>query len=352
MSLRFITTLIKKDLMLFSRNQFYFVMTIVGLVMYIALYFVMPKTLDENIKLGIYAPGINNIDSILGSIQGVDAKSYQSLDELKNAVRDNIYPVGIALPDDLFSKLDSGEQPVVTVYYSASAPQEMKGSVEALINQTAYFITGKNTPLTLHNEVLGQDMLGAQIPWRDRLVPMMAVLILGTEILSLASLISTEVEQDTVRALLVTPLKLRHLLTAKALLGIGLAFVQVLLFMAVIGGLSQEPGTMILGLLIGSILVTGLGFLIASLAHDSMGVTSWGMIIFIIFFIPAIGGMVPGILSGWAKVLPSYYLVDFVSRLSNYGATFNQLSGNLLIMLGWSAVFGVIGTLALRRRYR
>jgi ABC-2 type transport system permease protein len=216
----------------------------------------------------------------------------------------------------------------------------------------AYFITGTDIPLTLRTEILGQDMLGVQIPWRNRLVPMMAVLILGTEILSLASLISTEIEQDTVRALLVTPLKLRHLLTAKALLGIALAFIQVLLFMIVIGGLSQEPATMILGLFLGSIMVTGLGFLIASMARDSMGVTSWGMIIFIAFFIPAIGGMVPGLLSDWAKFIPSYHLIDFVSRLSNYGATFKDVTGNLFIMLGWSAVFGAAGTLALRRRYR
>jgi ABC-2 type transport system permease protein len=168
----------------------------------------------------------------------------------------------------------------------------------------------------------------------------------------LASLISTEVEQNTVRALLVTPLKLRHLFTAKAVLGIGLAFIQVMLFMIVVGGLSQEPLTMILVLFIGSILITGLGFLVAAIARDTMGITSWGMITVIIFFIPALGGMIPGLLSGWARVLPSYHLVDAVSRLSNYSAGFNDISGHLLIMLGWSTIFGVSGILALGRRYR
>lgn len=352
MSTRLILTLIKKDLVLFTRNQFYFVMTIAGLVLYIVLYFVMPQMVGENLKLGVYAPGIQNIDSSLGSIQGIDAKSFNSLEELQDAVRKNEYPVAIAFPGDFLTLLTAGEQPLITVYYFATTPPEMKGAINALIDQMAYIITGKSAPLTLNYEILGTDMLGAQIPWRNRLVPMMAVLILGTEILSLASLISTEVEQDTVRALLVTPLKLRHLLTAKAVLGIVLAFVQVLLFMTVIGGLSQEPATMIMGLFIGSVLVTGLGFVIASLARDMMGVTSWGMTLFIVFVIPAIGGIIPGILASWAKVLPSYYLVDFVSRLSNYGATFKDVNGNLLIMLGWSVVFGIIGTFTLSRRYR
>jgi ABC-type multidrug transport system permease subunit len=264
----------------------------------------------------------------------------------------NEYPVGIALPEDLLTKLAKGEKPTITVYFSSSAPLEMKGAITALVNQLAYLATGQESPLEMQTEILGPDLLGAQIPWRDRLIPMMAIMILGTEILSLAALISTEVEQNTVRALLVTPLKLHHLFTAKAILGIGLAFIQVLLFMIVVGGLSQEPLTMILVLFIGSVLVTGLGFLVAAMARDMMGITSWGMITVIIFFIPALGGMIPGMLSDWAKVLPSYHLVDAVSRLSNYGASFSDISSHFLIMLGWSAAFAISGILALGRRYR
>jgi hypothetical protein len=264
----------------------------------------------------------------------------------------NEYPAAIVLPEDLLSKLAKGEKPVVIVYFAASAPEEMKGAITALVNQLAYLATGQESPLAMQTEILGPDLLGAQIPWRDRLIPMLAILILGVEILSLASLISTEVEQNTVRALLVTPLKLRHLFTAKAILGIGLAFIQVLLFMAIVGGLSHEPLTMILTLFLGSILVTGLGFLVASLSRDMMGVTTWGMIVTIIFFIPALGGMIPGMLSGWAKVLPSYHLTDAISRLSNYGASFSDISGHFLIMLGWSTAFTVMGVMTLGRRYR
>jgi hypothetical protein len=345
-------TLIKKDLKLFTRNQFYFIMTIFGLIMYIIMYFIMPRTMDETLKLGIYAPGMLAIENSLASNEGIEAKSFSTLEELREAVFKNEYPVAIALPEDLLSKLAKGEKPIITVYFSSSAPLEMKGAITALVNQLAYLVTGQASPLEMQTEILGPDLLGAQIPWRDRLIPMMAIMILGTEILSLAALISTEVEQNTVSALLVTPLKLHHLFTAKAILGIGLAFIQVLLFIVVVGGLSHEILTMILVLFIGSILVTGSGFLVASLARDMMGVTSWGMLLVIIFFIPALGGMMPGILSGWAKVLPSYHLVDAISRLSNYGASFSDISNHVLIMLGWSALFTVSGVLTLRRRYR
>lgn len=352
MNSRLIMTLIKKDLTLFTRNQFYFIMTIVGLVMYIVIYFVMPTTMDETLKLGIYAPGMPSFENSITSDRGIKAQSFTTLEELQEAVVRNEYPAAIALPEDLLTRLASGEKPIITVYFSSSAPEEIKGAITALVNQLAYLATGQEIPLEIQSVILGPDLLGAQIPWRDRLIPMMAIMILGTEILSLAALISTEVEQNTVRALLVTPLKLHHLFTAKAILGIGLAFIQVLLFMMVVRGMSQEPLTMILVLFLGSILVTGVGFLIASLARDMMGVTAWGMTTIIVFFIPALGGMIPGMLSGWVKVLPSYHLVDAVSRLSNYGATFNDISSHLIIMLGWSIAFGVIGIMTLGRRYR
>jgi ABC-2 type transport system permease protein len=349
-----ITTLLKKDLTLFTRDRFYFLITVLGLVMYLVIYLIMPKTMNENIKLGLYAPGISEatmLDNTLAADKGIDLKVFSSITELRDAVSRNDYAAAIALPDDFLSGLRNGKGPEVTVYFAAAAPEELRAAVTAMINELASQTSGQTVLLELNTEILGNDLSGKPIPWRDRLIPVMVIFILGTEILSLASLISTELEQKTIRALLVTPLKLNQLLTAKAIVGIGMAFIQVFLFAAIVGGLKNQPISMLLVLFAGSIMVTGLGFLVASTARDMMGVSAWGMIAMIIFIIPAIGGIIPGLLSGWAKILPSYHLTDAISQLVNYGTTFRNISGNILIMLGWSAVFSVIGVLALKRRY-
>lgn len=352
MSARMIKTLIKKDLTLFSRDRFFFILTIVGLLTYIALYFAMPKTMNETLAIGLYAPGAPSVHEALSSSSGIEVEAFGTLEELQSAVRRNEYPAAVALPENFLADLAAGEKPTVTMYFASGAPEEIQGTIAALIKRLAYMVTGQEMLLEIQSEVVGPDMAGAQIPWRDRLIPTLTMLILVMEILSLASLISTEVQQNTIQALLVTPLKLRHLFTAKAILGISLAFIQVLLFLVIVGGLSREPLTMILAVFIGSIMVTGLGFLVASLARDMMGVTAWGMIITIILFIPSFGVMLPGMLSGWTKVIPSYYLTDAISRLANYGAGFGDISGHFLIMLGWSGAFAVIGITALWRRCR
>jgi ABC-type multidrug transport system permease subunit len=220
-----------------------------------------------------------------------------------------------------------------------------------MVNEMVSTAANQEILIEIQTQVLGQDMIGNQIPWRNRLIPALLIFILGTEVMSLASLIATELEQRTIRALLVTPLKLNQLLTEKALLGISMAFIQVALFSLIVGAFTHQTLIMILVLLVGCILVTGLGFLVASLARDLMGVTAWGMIAMIIFVIPAIGGIIPGLLADWAKIIPSYHLTDAITQLVNYKAGFDAISGNILIMLGWSLVFIIIGVLTLRRRY-
>ncbi len=349
-----LATLLKKDLILFTRDRFYFLITILGIVMYVVMYFIMPQTLDETLKLGIFAPGIpeiENIDESLALEEGIDLQIYQSEEELREAVNNNERSSGIVLPEHFMDTLANGEKPTVTLFFSASAPEELKIAVTTMVNEMASMAVNQEIILEMQTEVLGQDLMGNQIPWRKRLIPALIIFILGTEVMSLASLIATELEQKTIRALLVTPLNLNQLLSEKALLGISMAFIQVLLFSVIVGAFAHQALITALVLIVGCILVTGMGFLVASMAHDLMGVTAWGMVAMIIFVIPAIGGIIPGLLADWAKIIPSYHLTEAITQLVNYKAGFDAISENVLIMLGWSILFAVIGILTLRRRY-
>ena len=349
-----IITLLKKDLLLFRRDRFYFLITVIGLVMYIVVYLVMPRSIDETLKLGVYAPGfpeIAAVDTALAREEGIDLKVFDTVENLRDSVAKNDYSTGLALPENFMVDLAAGKKPTVMLYFTAAIPDEVREAIKAMAYELGSQAAGQGLLLDLREEVLGRDFSGNQIPWRDRLIPIMVIMILGTEMLSLSSLISTELEQRTIRALLVTPLSLGNILSAKAILGTSMAFIQVILFTAIAGGLSQQPLAMVLVLIIGSIMITGIGFLVASLARDMMGVTAWGMIVLIIFVIPALGAMIPGMLSGWARMIPSYHLTDAVVQLVNYGADFGVVSSHILIMLGWTAAFAVTGAIALRRQY-
>ncbi len=142
------------------------------------------------------------------------------------------------------------------------------------------------------------------------------------------------------------------LFTAKGITGISLAFSQAALFMAIVGGMSDQPLIILLALLLGAALVTGIGFLMASLAKDVMSVMIWGIVAFIILVIPSFGVMFPGTITGWVKVIPSYYLVDTVHQAANFGANWGDVWLNLMVLLGFVLVIVWAGVMVLRRRFR
>ncbi len=351
MSLRIIGALVAKDLSLFFRNRFFTLITVLGLVAYMFIYFIMPKTVNENLEIGLYTPvALPAFEQMQG--EGLEIEQVESEELLKEGVTEGQYIAGIALPADIMEGFISGQKPIISVYFASDVPEEIKDAVGVLIRELAYQQTGQVLTIEITEEIIGPDMLGIQIPPRDRMRPLFAILLIMTETFGLANLISEEIERRTINALLVTPVSVKDLFFAKGITGVSLAFVQAALFMAIIGGLSQQPLIILTALLLGAGLVTGIGFIIGALGKDMMSVMAWGMVALIPLFIPSFGIMFPGIATGWVKVIPSYYLVDTVHRVANFGAGWGDVWLNLLILLGFDLVLVWIGIIALGRRAR
>ena len=351
MNLRIIGALVAKDLSLFFRNRFFAIITVIGLVFYIVIYFVMPKSVNENLEIGLYAPVVPPVlEQMQG--EGLEIERVESEDLLKEGVTEGRYVAGITLPADIMEGFVSAQKPVISVYFASDVPEEIKTTVEVLIRELAYQQAGQSLAIEVSEEILGPDLAGMQIPPRDRMRPLFAILLIMMETFGMANLISEEVERHTINALLVTPVSVKGLTIAKGITGVSLAFVQAVLLMAIIGGMSQEPLIILTALLLGAVMVTGASFIIAALSKGFMSVLAWGMVILIILFIPAFGIMFPGAVTGWVKIIPSYYLVDTVHRASNFGAGWGDVWYNLGVLLGSGLALGLIGTLALRRRFR
>ena len=344
-----VRALVAKDFSLFFRNRFFTVITVLGVVFYIAIYFVMPGAVDENLQIGLYSPvTFPVLEQMEG--EGLEVISVESQEALEEGVIEGEYVAGIALPADILTDFISGEKPKITVYFSSDVPDETKEAVVVLIRELAYQQAGQPLAVDISEEILGPDMLGIQIPPRDRMRSLFAVLLIITESMGLANLITEEVERRTLNALLITPVSVKELFTAKAIIGISLAFVQAVVFMTIVGGMNQQPLIMLVALLLGSVLVTGLGFIVAALARDMMSVMAWSMVGLFPMMIPSFGVMFPGLVTGWVKVIPTYYLVETVHRVVNFNAGWGDIWLNLLILLGFDLAFVLIGVIALRRK--
>ena len=349
-----IITLIKKDLTLFMRNRFFAFITVLGLVAYAIVYFVMPSELDESFEIALYAPNMpQELQDVFGE-RGIDLNQTESEVALREAVADNEFGAGVVLSDEVMAQLATGQETTLTVYFSSETPEDINDALETLLSMTfndiSYRLSGQPLNIVVEEEILGHDLLGQPIAIRDRMLPLFAVFLLMTETLALSSLIAEEREGRTLQALLITPLNMRGLFVSKGIMGVIMAFGQAVLLMVVTGGLAQQPLLMLVALLLGSIMVTGLAFLIAAAAKDLLSVLAWGILALLLLTIPAFTVLFPGAVTDWIKLVPSFYLIDTVHQVVNFGASWDGVGFNLIVLLVTSAVFFALGTTVLGRK--
>jgi ABC-2 type transport system permease protein len=147
-------------------------------------------------------------------------------------------------------------------------------------------------------------------------------------------------------------MRIVDLFVGKGISGVGLAFAQAAVLMVLTGGLAHQSLLMLVALLLGALLVTGIGFLIAAAGRDMMSVMAWGVLAVLLLTVPSLSVMFPGTGSHWLRLIPTYYLVDTVNRVANYGAVWGDVWANLAILLALGLAFVWLGIVALRRKLR
>ena len=349
MNPRLVGTLVQKDLAVFFRNRLFAMITILGIIAYLVIYSVMPGTIDYTLEIGLYSPvsipAFEELDQ-----EGLEFVTAPTEEQLRQAVIDGRFIAGISLPADVMARLLAGERPGITVFFAADVTPEMRDAVAMVIQELGHIVTGQTLDIEVSEEVLGLDLGGMPLPPRDRLRPLLAVMLIMVETMGLATLISSELERRTINALLVTPATVADVFIAKGIAGISLAFGQAALFMAIVGGLDKQPLVVLTTLFLGALLVIAAGFLIGAVAKDMLSVLAWSIPVIIILLIPFIAVAFPGSVAGWVEALPSYYLVDTIHRASNFGAGWSDVWQNLIILLGFVVVLAWVGVVVLRRR--
>lgn len=350
MNWKSIRALVAKDLALFFRNRFFAFTTVAALIAYIVIYFVMPAEVDETLRVGFLVDQLPPEFTQQLADEGLEVYYAESVADLKDAVLDAEITAGFAFPPDFITLLANQDNPEVEVFFPADLPQEAKDIYVLLLKELAFMLVGQPLNIEVSEEILGEDLVGQQIPLRDRMLPMIAVFILIFETLGLANLMSGEIEARTLQALLITPLKVRELFFGKGVTGVGMAFSQAFILVAITGGLSNQPVIILVALFLGALLATGIGFLLASTGGDLMGILAWGILVILVLIMPAMGIIFPGTITNWVKLIPSYYLVDTLNRAFNYGVSYQLALTNLSILLVVDVIILWLGIGALRRK--
>ena len=261
--------------------------------------------------------------------------------------------MGISLPLDLLLRARLGQSVSARVYVDAAVPAEVRGAMTSAVREVVATAAGIPLPVTWAADeliVLGTDRAGAQVPLRDRMRPMMGFMVLLTESLALAGLVSVEISQRTATALLATPARAIDVLLAKGIVGALLAFSQAMILLLVTRAFGAEWAVLLLAVLLGSMLVAGIGMLTGAAGRDFLGTLFYGMVFLLVLMVPAIAVLFPGSAGLWIQALPSYGLIQAMVGSSAYGLGFAELGGHLVTAALWVVVIFALGWWALARK--
>lgn len=353
--LRVIGSMLAKDLKLYSRDVIFIFLTVLAVVTFVTLYYVLPRKVDETIAVGVHGPGVRQALTALASQteQGVSLAWYDDSTSLRQAVEKRKVEVGVDFPNGFPGTLSSGKQTQVTVYVRPTLSPEISNSMKSMVQEIAYTVAGYPSPVSLGSNdivVLGPDKAGDQTPIRDKMKPLYAFMILIMEAVALGALIASEVQQRTITALLSTPARIGDILAAKMLMGTGIAASETLIVLLIIRGFGAAPGLVVLAVLLGAVLVTSIAMLAGSAGKDLMATMILGIVILIPLAVPAFAVLFPGEPAGWIRVIPSYGLVQVLLAARDAATAWSSSAKYLLILAGWSVVLGAAGTLVLKRR--
>lgn len=380
-----IGSIVKKDLKEYSRDRLWMFLTILVLVFMIAIFWVLPDSVDESIPVGISGLGdpatltgletteeeglrlipFDSADAMRlvvareadawqkdGSTIVVDPKSEQ--EEPTGAEKVNL-GIGLAFPDGFLAATSSGQATSVEIFVDAQVPEELKSSMSSLVKELAFAVAGSPLPVDTANPteiytVLGEDRVGDQVSAQESFRPMLVFLVLLMEMFGMSSLIAREIQSRTVSAILATPATTGDVLAAKGISGVVLGLGQAVVLLAAINVLGNEPILIVTLMLLGAVMVSGAAMIAGSLGRDFLSNLFYGMLFMVPLMIPAFTVLFPGTASGWIRAIPSYPLVQGLVKVSTYGDGWAEALPDVAALAAWCLVLFAFGWTILKRK--
>jgi ABC-2 type transport system permease protein len=382
---RIIATIIAKDFRAFSRDRLFLFLSILGLVFYVLIFWVIPSSVNESVPLGVVQTDLDRALERYGEQQdgALELVPFASRDELAAVIAGELQAwrttdgalvlrdkksddekpadakrlklaVGLAFPPDFVATTASGGQSRVELLVDVQAPPALETAMKSFVRELAYALSGQGMPVTLPAEqtiVLGEDRAGRQVPFRDRMPPMLALFMLMVEAMALATLIASEVSARTVTAVLSTPARASDLLLAKAIFGTLLASGQALLVLAAVGAFTTSNWHVLLvTVLIGGMLFSGCAMVAGAAGKDFMGTLFLSMVFILPMAVPSFAVLFPGQAGPLVQLMPSYGFIQVLLGVTAYAEPWSEQ----LLLLGtscaWVVVLLAIGMLVLRRK--
>ncbi len=351
MSLRRIGILFKKELLQGPRGFIFVWAIILPIVLSFVLAAVFGTLTSEKPKLGVLDlnkyNGGSTLVSKLEKYESIKYREYADETAIKKAVGDGAVDMGIIVPVGMDNSIKNGEYVEIYAYIWGESQAKNRTILSITLANMIREIGGQETPVDINTILLGDE---ETIPWNVRLLPllMLFAVFLGGVFIPATSLIDEKVKK-TMTALIVTPTSVVDVFISKGLLGFLLSLFVGTVVLAANNALGFHPLLLIMTMTLGGIMAVCLGMIFGALLKDVSTLFAIWKSSGILLFGPAIIYMFPQIPEWIGRIFPTYYMLEPLMNITQSGAGWSEIAGNILILLGIDVAMFVIFVLVLKR---
>ncbi|MFV9503159.1 MAG: ABC transporter permease [Oscillochloridaceae bacterium umkhey_bin13] len=313
-------------------KQFIFIFAVLmPLVLSFALSLIFGTIFAGKPRLGISDPGDSQLTQVALADPALQVRQYPDEAALRAATEIGVVDMGILLPINFDNQLAAGQPTTLVAFVWGESPVGDRASVAVSLTGWLRELAGQTSPVAVSTSIIGAEVV---LPWQDRLLPLIVLMsiIFGAIMLPASSLVG-EKQQRTLTALSVTPTTMGEIYMAKGLLGVLISTATAMMILTLNRALGNSTPLLLMVLLLGAIFAAAIGVLIGILVKDinSLFATIKGLGIFL--YAPALIYMFPEIPQWLGRIFPTYYLIQPVIAITQRGAGFGEIAGELAILL-------------------
>ncbi len=321
---------LKKDLKVGPRSPTVLYAIVLPVVMTLLIRGVFGALFNPKPRLGIVDRGDSEITKKVQELEGIRVTLLEDADELKDKVEANNLDAGLILQEDFDEAVRSGERPELGFYIGGESLASNRIILSVTTIDLVREVEGSEPPVEVRVTTIGEALL----PLSSRLVPLImfyALIIAGLYVPAMS--IVEEKQKHTIDAVLVTPVRMSEVVTAKAAFGFVLAVLMGLVTLLLNNALGSEPWALLAALGVAALMSAELGIVLAAISKTDQDLMALVKGIGFLLFAPIIFYIWPDLPQWIAKIFPTYWMLEPIFEVGIRGGGLSEIALELVVAL-------------------
>lgn len=348
MNLYRIGILFEKELRYGTRNFIVIFATVMPVLVSLIVSLVFGSLFSGTPRLGILDEGESGLIRAFQVQDYIETRLYTEASTLRSDVERGVVEMGVIVPPGFDAAVKTSGSTDITIYFWGEGSTGSRATLITALASNIASVAELETPVTVAAVPLRETEI---VSWSARLLPLLVLMsiVLGGTLVPAVSLVN-EKQQRTLQALTITPASIGDLLAAKTLLGIGVSLMMGLIILGLNQAFGSNPALLVGVLALGAAAAGIFGVLLGTLVKDMNGLFTVIKSLAMVLYAPAIIQMVPQLPQVLAQIFPTYYLIAPIQNIALKGASFAEVSGQVMVLVVLIGLLMVALAYILRRQ--